>query len=240
MKKGIKILIICAIILALVILGGFLYLYFNGYSGVDHHGRAEEGQIKVACVGDSITYGHGITNWPKNNYPRLLGDMLGDGYCVNNYGHHGGTLQSTGDQPYVSYVEYSDSLNFKADILVFMLGSNDAKEENWHGEEAFKAEYLARLSEYKADNPDIKIILCTPPKSYRENSQNPERADKIAAVVREISLEEGYELIDINNLTADRKDLYLNDNVHLNNDGAAYLAEVVYNALSGRAARISK
>ena len=45
--------------------------------------------IKVACVGDSVTYGHGISNWPKNNHPFILGSILGDEYTVNNYGKAG-------------------------------------------------------------------------------------------------------------------------------------------------------
>ena len=231
MKKGRIALTLVLSILLCAIIGGVMYLYFNGYSGFDNHSKATHGEIKVACVGDSITYGHGITNWPKNNYPRLLGDMLGDGYAVNNYGHHGATLQSTGDQPYISYSDYDDSIEFGADVLILMLGSNDAKLENWTDEATFRAEYLRLLESYRASNPDIRIILCTPPKSYRKNSENPIRADIIAGVVREIANEEGLQLVDVNALTDGRRDLYLSDGAHLSNEGARILAEAIYNAI---------
>ena len=40
--------------------------------------RAEE-VVRVACVGDSITYGAGVANRGKNNYPKVLGGLLGPG-----------------------------------------------------------------------------------------------------------------------------------------------------------------
>lgn len=232
MKKLKKILTALALVLVIAALVGFAYLYYGGYSGIDHHKSADEDQIKVACVGDSITYGHGITPWYKNNYPKLLGELLGDGYVVNNYGHHGATLQSTGDQPYISYKDYENSIEFEADILVFMLGSNDAKAENWIDESSFKAEYLTRLKEYREGNSDIRIILCTPPTSYRKNSENPARVEIIAKVVREIAEEENLQLLDVKELTEGREDLYLDDGVHLNNEGAILLAEWVYSAIA--------
>ena len=58
---------------ALFIVGGvgvFAYLYNQGLSGLYINTQPKDGQIKVACVGDSITYGHGIKNWKKNNWRR--------------------------------------------------------------------------------------------------------------------------------------------------------------------------
>lgn len=228
MKKALISILLIIVILSCV---GVSYLYVVGYSGIDHHKKASEGQIKVACVGDSNTYGHGITPWFLYNYPKVLGDMLGEGYVVNNYGHHGATCQSTGDQPYVSYADYKNSIKFEADILIFMLGSNDAKAENWLGEDAFKQEYLARLDEYRASNPDMIIYLCTPPTSYRKNSENPARVEIIADIVREIAEEQGLYLIDVNDFTENREDIYIEDGAHLSNEGAAELARLIFSAI---------
>ena len=35
---------------------------------------------KIACIGNSITYGVGTRNPAKDSYPAVLGQMLGDGY----------------------------------------------------------------------------------------------------------------------------------------------------------------
>ena len=42
--------------------------------------------IRVACIGNSITYGVGTRNPAKDSYPAVLGQMLGDGYEVRNFG----------------------------------------------------------------------------------------------------------------------------------------------------------
>ena len=59
----------------------------------------EPGQIKVACVGDSVTYGMNMENWEQNAYPVVLQQMLGSKYCVNNYGYSGRTVQQGGTSP---------------------------------------------------------------------------------------------------------------------------------------------
>lgn len=68
--------------------------------------------IKVACVGNSITYGAGISNREKNSYPAQLQYYLGEGYEVRNFGSNGATAQSDGDYPYVCTEVYSESKNF--------------------------------------------------------------------------------------------------------------------------------
>ena len=55
MKKGNK--IITTVAISIVVLAGILFavLYSNGLSGIHNHTEPQDGQIKVACVGDSIT-----------------------------------------------------------------------------------------------------------------------------------------------------------------------------------------
>lgn len=42
--------------------------------------------MKIACVGDSLTYGYASTNPATNSYPSVLGQLLGDSYQVGNFG----------------------------------------------------------------------------------------------------------------------------------------------------------
>ena len=42
--------------------------------------RPRAGQKRVACVGDSITYGCFVPGQPWNNYPRRLEKLLGKAY----------------------------------------------------------------------------------------------------------------------------------------------------------------
>lgn len=240
-KKKTMTLIIVGVVL--IVVGATAVLtgtYYTGWSGFHFYDTAKDGDIKIACVGDSITYGFGVNNYGKFNYPKQLDDLLGDGYCVNNYGHSGATAQANGDQPYYDYGEYKASIKFDADILILMMGTNDSKPYNWVDEATFKAEYLNLIKKYTDANPDIRVILCTPATSYmvEENETgltsfdiSPERCDLIANIVRGIALEYGYEVIDINLATKDNPSLFIDDLVHPNQEGATLIAKTVYNYL---------
>ena len=120
MNNSSKILITALVVIAICGIAVFSFLFFNGLSGIRLNPQYKDGHIKVALVGDSVTYGHSVKNWPKNNYPALLSDMLGDDYCVKSYGVSGSTVQPDGDQPYNITKAYVWSHEFDADILVFM------------------------------------------------------------------------------------------------------------------------
>ena len=70
-NKILKVTICTIVILGLMMAGGYSYMYNNGLSGRYANTDPKEGQIKVACIGDSITYGHGVTNWETENYRRI-------------------------------------------------------------------------------------------------------------------------------------------------------------------------
>lgn len=240
-KKVGKVLMVTVLVLVLLIICGFAYLYFNGLSGVSQTSEAKEGQIKVACVGDSITYGHGISNWPKNNYPKLLGGLLGDGYHVQSFGVSGRCVQDHSDQPYRALEHYQNSLAYEADILVFMMGTNDSKPENWQGEEAFKSAVEELLDSYLSGEKKPLVYLCTPATAFftegftgdlTNYDIQPEIVNVIDGIMRQIAEERGYPIIDIHTLTAENPQWFAKDGVHPNNEGAAAIAEKIYTELS--------
>ena len=49
-------------------------------------------RIKVACVGNSVTYGYGLENRETESYPSRLQALLGEEYDVRNFGHSGHTV----------------------------------------------------------------------------------------------------------------------------------------------------
>ena len=55
--------------------------------------------IRVACVGDSITYGAKIENRFLNSYASRLQQLLGGKYLVKNFGASGYTLQKNSNFP---------------------------------------------------------------------------------------------------------------------------------------------
>lgn len=240
LKLILRILSIVTIVIILLLIVGFTFLYFNGLSGMRNTTEPKVGQVKVACVGDSITYGHGIKNWPKNNYPVLMQNLLGDGYHVNSYGVSGRAVQDNSDQPYRALPHYEESVSYDADIIVFMMGSNDTKPENWFGEDAFKNALMDLLDDYTQGEKKPAIYICTPPACFfMEDSDGeltshdlrPAYADIIAEIVHQTAEELGYPVIDIHALTKENPQWFVKDGVHPNNDGAAAIAQVVCEAI---------
>ena len=234
-----KVLLIILLIMILIVAGGFAYLYFNGMSGMSNTSEPKEGQIKVACVGDSTTYGHGISDWPKNNYPCVLQNLLGDKYHVNNYGVSSFAVQTGADRSYRSLPHYQESLAYDADYVVFMMGSNDSKPENWKGADAFEADLLSLLDTYG----DAEIILCTLPAAFFLEGQTegvtnhdiqPLIVDEIAEITRGVAAERGYILIDIHALTSQHPEWFVKDGVHPSNEGAAAIAQEVYTVIGSK------
>ncbi|MBR2417762.1 MAG: hypothetical protein IKB12_03930 [Clostridia bacterium] len=238
-SKAGKIMIVFCIVL-FVGLSVFAFLYTHGLSGIRTYPEYKEGQLKVACVGDSVTYGHSVSSWSKSNYPALLGSFLGDGYNVCNFGVSGSTVQDSGDQPYTKTKAYTSSKEYGADILVFMMGSNDSKPENWKGEEAFIESYNKLLDSYLQEDKKPSVYLCTVPTAFFPEGVasgltnydiQPEYVEAVADIIKEIAKERNLPVIDINALTENRRDLFGKDNVHPNNDGARAIAEEVLSAI---------
>ena len=239
MKKVLKVLLIILLIIILIVAGGFAYLYFNGMSGMSNTSEPKEGQIKIACAGDSTTYGHGVSGWPENNYPTVLQNLLGDAYHVNNYGVSSFAVQESADRSYRTLPHYQESLAYDADYVVFMMGSNDSKPINWKSADAFKADILSLLDTYG----DAEIILCTLPAAFFLEGQiegvtnhdiQPLIVNEIAEVTRGVAAERGYTLIDIHALTAQHPEWFEKDGVHPSNEGAAAIAQEVYAVISSK------
>ena len=69
-------------------------------------------KIKVACVGNSVTYGYTIPDREINSYPAQLARMLGENYEVANFGKSGATLLNKGHRPYIKQEEFRQALEF--------------------------------------------------------------------------------------------------------------------------------
>jgi len=94
-------------------------------------------KIKIACVGDSITFGSRVKDREINSYPAQLSALLGDDYEVKNFGKSGATMLDNGNKPYIKTPEFEASLKFNPDIVIIKLGTNDSKGSNWKHKDNF-------------------------------------------------------------------------------------------------------
>lgn len=196
-----------------------------------------QAKTKVACIGNSITYGYLLPDREVNAYPFQLQRMLGDDYEVGNFGNSGATLLRHGHKPYNSLPDFRQALDFKPDIAVIHLGINDTDPRNWpHYNNEFVRDYLAIIDSLRAVNPNVRILIAqlTPIRAghVRYKTGTLDWWKKIQEAIRDVAAISEVELIDFNTLYRDRQNVIF-DNLHPNVEGATMMADAVLKAISG-------
>ena len=194
-----------------------------------------EGVVRVACVGDSITYGEGIWRRERRSYPGQLQAMLGAGYAVGNFGRSGATLLKQGDLPYWETREFRDATEFEPDVVIIHLGTNDAMRFADRLEQAFERDFLALVDHFAALPSAPRILVCKPvpiffPPADRAMSEG------VVPIVARVAAARGLEVIDLHGAMREDAALFP-DAVHPSEAGAERIAEGVHAALSQAAAR---
>ncbi|MEG0033508.1 MAG: GDSL-type esterase/lipase family protein, partial [Mucinivorans sp.] len=116
-------------------------------------------KVRVAAVGNSITYGAGIDNPAQNSYPAQLQRVLGDKYWVVNFGASGYSMLSKSDYPYITTGQFKSSVEFNPDIILIKLGTNDTKTNNRDKIKSdYKADYQKLINLYRALPSTPRII----------------------------------------------------------------------------------
>ena len=197
---------------------------------------------KIACVGDSLTYGH---SWTDEAFPVYLKQLVADKGCeVGNFGLNGASITGTNPSMYIKYTEqkqYTDSLDFDADVVIIMLGTNDSKD--WKAAEPnFEAWYIDLIESYQAKNSDVEIILITAPPTLENNKFNiPNNVIKemICPIQRDVAEELELPLIDFRQICEEYEGGYEDllrtdaafDGVHLSVKGAQLLARLIFDEI---------
>lgn len=194
-------------------------------------------KIKVACVGDSVTFGLGIEDRETNNYPARLQVLLGNQYEVGNFGKSGATLLSKGHRPYIEQEEYKKAIDFAADIVVIHLGLNDTDPRNWvNYRDEFIRDYLNLIQDFKKKKPKAKIWICrmTPIRNDHSRFLSGTRDWywQIQQTIEQVAVLAKVDIIDLQESLYDRPDL-LPDALHPNGEGARLIAKTVYGAITG-------
>ena len=193
---------------------------------------------RVACIGDSITWGFTLLRPSKQSYPALLQEKLGPGYEVRNFGCNDAAARFDADTPYVRRRAYRNSLDWNPEIVLIMLGTNDTKRRNWDPD-IFRRDYRKLVQSYVDLPARPRVVLIAPirihlPLRIPVLGLYPETMEEgVRPAIREIAASMGLELIDLQGLFTDTQ--YCVDGVHPQAAGARMLADAIFSALWGGA-----
>lgn len=197
----------------------------------------QQATIKVACIGNSVTYGYGHKSPQQTSYPSVLQQLMGAKYTVKNFGHSGATLLRKGHNPYFKTKAFAEALAFAPDIAIIHLGLNDTDPRNWPDyRNNFEWDYAWLIDTLRKVNPAVKVSVCRLTPIFNGHSRFKSGTRdwywQIQELIPQIAKANQTGLIDLNKPLHNRPDLFA-DNLHPDAEGASIIAHTVYKALTG-------
>ncbi len=185
---------------------------------------------KVACVGDSITFGIGVQDRDHDSYPAQLQQLLGPKYQVGNFGNSGKAVTKAHPWTYWKVPEFQSAKDFQPDIVIITLGTNDAMPRFWPAvRDDFVPDLKDMVGVFRALKSHPKVyVAVAPPVFNEERHQNFE--EETASLVRQAARECGAPLIDFHHALEGQASLFP-DQLHPNVEGAYKMALTAYFAL---------
>ncbi len=189
--------------------------------------------VRVACIGNSITFGAGIKNRSRDSYPSVLARMLGDSYWVKNFGVSARTMLNKGDHPYMNEPAYKNALAFNPNIVVIKLGTNDSKSFNWKYKADFMKDAQNMINAFKGLPSQPKIYLCYPSKAYLtgDGINDDIISKEIIPMIKKLAKKNDLSVIDLHTAMDGMPELFP-DRIHPNEKGAQVMAKAVYQSIS--------
>ena len=202
-------------------------------SWLNHFQGPKEDAVRVACIGNSITDGHGIGMAPVKGYPAVLQKKLGDGYQVKNFGVSARTMMNKGDLPYMNELAWRDAQAFNPNIVIIKLGTNDSKTHNWvHGADEFRQSMQAMIDTLKALPSKPKIYLCSPIPAFKDSwtINDSVIVNGEMPIIKKLAKKNKCQFIDLHT-SYTYGDMMLNDGIHPNAKGAEKMANIIFEAI---------
>ena len=209
---GRKCFLVCVAVLIVSVVS--TALFFGAFRGRS---------IRVACIGDSIT--------ELSTYPTDLQELLGATYYVREFGVAGTTVLFDTYNPYINQHRFQAAKEFQPDIVVILLGTNDAREDTYQSIANFTFDYKQIVTEMQALESKPRILLVKPPPLFENNLSlsNENLLEGVIPGIEQVADELGLTLIDAYT-PLDGHPEYFVDGVHPNYDGASIIASEIYEA----------
>ena len=189
-----------------------------------------QAQIRVAAVGNSITYGYGLSDAWTQSYPAQLQTLLGAAYSVTNFGVSGTTMLKNGDNPYWNQTTtLNNARNLLPNMVVIELGTNDSKPYNWYVHQAaFSTDYASMIDTFRVLSSAPEVWICLAPYSNNVSWKITDTSitKRINPAILTVGLQKGTHVIDLHSIITDLSQLQA-DSVHPTIAGAATIAAYV-------------
>jgi lysophospholipase L1-like esterase len=216
MNRSVKLLAVA--VAALIVLSG-AEAYIIQTSPL---GASEPEPVRVACVGDSLTRG--------TEYTLFLWDQLGSGYIISDFGVGGTTVSTASDKPYMNESAFQLAQSFQPDIVIIMLGTNDAGLSE--SADAFTADYITLIGAFEALPTKPAVFVVQPPPIVNSTAlSNSRLTGTLIPAIAEVADQTGATLVDTYTPMLNHGGDYT-DGVHPNADGAKIIADTIYGILS--------
>jgi lysophospholipase L1-like esterase/dienelactone hydrolase len=191
-------------------------------------------QIRVTCIGASITEGARIKNPKENSYPGQLQSLLGVGYKVSNFGVSSSTMLKKGNFPYWNTQAFQKALQSDPDIVFIDLGGNDAKAINrkFYDELEPNTREMIRLFKNMSSHPRVIILLPTAMfVTDTTGIYDPVCKNEVSPRLQKAAFEENVEVVDMHTLFVDRPDL-VPDQIHPEEEGSGLMAKRLFQQIT--------
>jgi len=191
--------------------------------------------VRVACIGDSITYGAGITD-TNRTYPAQLQALLGPEFEIRNFGRSGCTVTrdtfSNWARGYIKQVEHTNALAFQPDAVICNLGINDVSTFADAQRQYLVRDYREIIAAYRAlpTNPRIIIWQRLAPLFPGQTYYGQPVVTEVNNLIRKAADRSGADTVDMEPALANHPE-WFPDKIHPNADGAGRIAEVIYGML---------
>jgi len=193
--------------------------------------------MKVACIGNSITFGAGLAVRKKDSYPAVIGRVLGNGYKVKNLGVSGKTALRKSKNAYWNIKAFRNAIAYNPDIVIIELGTNDSKAVNWQYKDEFEKDYGDLVDVFLNLPSHPKVFVCQSIPALNKNYTISDSVivNEINPIIGKVGKVKKVEVIDLYKAFSGKEKLFL-DGIHLNEEGCAFLAKEIYKAITGKEA----
>lgn len=184
--------------------------------------------VKVACVGNSITAGMGIAS--NQAYPAKLDSILGTGYQVTNHGNSGKTMIRAVNDAYWKQPQFGDAISSSPGIVIIELGTNDSKDYIWPSyKQDFKRDYRAMVDTFRHLSSKPEVWICLQPWANNPSwGMFDAVIDKqVNPLIQQVAMEAGIPLVDLRTGMNGHPEWLQSDSVHPNAAGAKGMASII-------------